>query len=40
MDDFSQLILKEAKNKIGSIKKYINKITHSSKKIKKIIKLK
>ena len=35
MDDFSQLISKEAKNKISSIKKYINKFTHS-KRLKKI----
>ena len=35
MDDFSQLISKETKKQISSIKKYINKITHS-KKLKKI----
>ena len=35
MDNFSQLISKETKRKIGSIKKYINKITYS-KKLKKV----
>ena len=35
MDDFSQLISKETKRKIGSIKKYINEITYN-KKLKKI----
>ena len=29
MDDFSQLISKETKRKIGSIKKYINEITYN-----------
>ena len=40
MDDFSQLVSKETKKQISSIKKYINKITHSKKlrKIKRNIK--
>ena len=42
MDDFSQLISKEAKKKISFIKKYINKFTHSKrlKKIKRNLKTK
>ena len=42
MDDFSQLMSKETKRKIGSIEKYINKITYIKKfkKIKRNIKKK